>query len=92
MPRATRRIGKSPLLAAPYSACEQPADIYQLPVRRNEPEQRFHPGDRVTIGGLQEFKVVSVEWSNAAGDYLVHGRFGVCKFYLWQKDVHHVSS
>lgn len=53
----------------------------------NAPPLLFWPGDTCYIGGLQPYRVVSAEWSDAKGDWLIHGRFGPCKFYLWQRDV-----
>lgn len=84
-------------LAAPYQPTPQPADVYKdfaegMERRRqlgNRPPCEFEPGDRVTIGGRQEFNVMWSDWSEAAGDYMVHGRFGPCKFYMWAKDVRH---
>lgn len=94
-----RRAAKSRALAAPYEPTPQPADPYKafaddVVVRMkhgNRPPCDIQVGDRVTLGGLQQFKVTEVYWSEGWQDYFIHGRFGACKFYMRRKDVHRVS-
>ena len=70
----------------------QSSDESAVIVRLNTPAQRFFLGDRVRMStGLQEFNVIGVDFCQANGRYLVHGKLGPCHFFRWQEDVEHVA-
>jgi len=58
-------------------------------IARTAPPLRFVVGQRVRIagGGLQEYKIRSVEFCGHDYGWMIHASFGPCKLYMWQQDL-----